>query len=100
MYLYNITTDMIRDAEKEHHRKNKHKKYKHPMRINKNIAIGIIKEDLIRMALEDDHQKRGQIFSEIIETIAKNIIPIRENRQYPRKKSPSTKYPTTKKRSF
>lgn len=100
VYLYNVTTDMIRDAEKEQQKKNKNKKYKHRMKINNNIAIGIIKEDLIHMTLEDNPEKRSDIFRSIIESIAKNIVPIRENRQYTRKRSPSTKYPMTKKRSY
>lgn len=70
------------------------------MKINNNIAIGIIKEDLIHMTLEDNPEKRSDIFRSIIESIAKNIVPIRENRQYTRKRSPSTKYPMTKKRSY
>lgn len=101
VYLYNLTQDMLRDAEMEQENKNAKKSYKHKMVINVNTAIGIIKEDLIRMALEKNAKKRGEIFEEIIQAIASNIVPIRENRQYERKKKyPVLKHPITKKRSY
>lgn len=71
------------------------------MTINVNIAIGIIKEDLIHMALEDNPEIREVIFKAIIQAIADNIVPVRENRHYQRsRKYPAIKYPITKKRSF
>ena len=85
----------------EQEEKNKQKHYKHRMTININMAIGIIKEDLIRMALQDDSGKREEIFDGIISAIADNLVPIRENRQFQRKKKhTAVKYPSTKKRSY
>jgi len=99
VYLYNLTQDMVRDAEKE--LQLEHKNYKHKMKININTSIGIIKEDLIRMALEKSSEQRGKMFVDILRAIARNLTPIRENRQYPRKKrSHAVKYPTSKKRSY
>jgi len=99
--LYNITQDILRDAEMEQQEKNKQKHYKYKMTINVNMAVGIIKEDLIRMALENHPEKRGDIFMEIIDAIADNIVPVRENRQFQHKrKHPAIKYPITKKRSY
>ena len=43
---------MIRDAERLRSESSKDKRYKHPVKININRASGIIKEDLIRRALE------------------------------------------------
>jgi hypothetical protein len=43
---------MIRDAERLRSESSKDKRYKHPVKININRARGIIKEDLIRRALE------------------------------------------------
>lgn len=101
IYLYNLIHDMLRDAEIEQEEKNKHKRYKHRMTVNVNMAIGIIKEDLIRMALQDDPDQRGEIFEGIIRAIADNLVPVRENRQFQhKKKHPAIKYPSTKKRSY
>lgn len=99
--LYNMTQDMLRDAEIEQKEKNKGKIYKHQMKININLAIGVIKEDLIKMALEKKPKKRAEIFEGIIKAIAKNIVPVRDNRQFiRRKKHPAIKHPSVKKRSF
>lgn len=101
VYLYNITQDMIRDAEMEQQEKNRQKHYQYKMTINVNMAIGIIKEDLIHMALEDNLEKQEVIFEAIIQAIADNIVPVRENRHYQRaRKHPAIKYPITKKRSY
>lgn len=101
IYLYNLVQDIIKDAEEERQEKDKHKQYKHIMTINLNMAIGIIKEDLIRMALEDDSGKRGEIFEDIIKSIANNLVPVRKSRKFQRKrKHPSIKHPITKKRSY
>jgi len=53
------------------------------------------------MALEKSSEQRGKMFVDILRAIARNLTPIRENRQYPRKKkSHAVKYPTSKKRSY
>lgn len=99
--LYNMTQDMLRDAEMVQKEKIKQKHYKYKMTVNVNLAIGIIKDELIRMALENSPEKRAEIFEGIIEAIAGNIVPVRENRQFKRRKNhPAIKYPVTKKRSY
>lgn len=99
--LYNMTQDILRDAEIEQQEKNKGKQYKYTMTVNINTAIGIIKDELILMALEKNPVKRAEIFEGVIQAIADNIVPVRENRQFERrKKHPSIKYPTVKKHSF
>jgi len=99
--LYNMTQDMLRDAEMAQKEKNKQKHYKYKMTVNVNTAIGIIKDELIHMALENSPEKRTEIFEGIIEAIAGNIVPVRENRQFQRgKKHPAIKYPVTKKHSY
>ena len=60
------------------------KKTKHEMKSNENMAIGIVKDNLIRMALEEDGNKRAEIFSGIIEEIKRYRVPIRPDRAYKR----------------
>lgn len=101
VYLYNLTTDIVRDAEVERQEHSKNKHYKYEMKINLNTSIGIIKEDLIRMALEKNHGQRTKMFGGIIEELGKHVIPIRDNRKYPRNKKKSVyKDPVSRKRSF
>lgn len=80
IYLYNLISDIqqesMLDAEK--------KKTKYKMKPNENMAIGIVKDNLIRMALEEDGDKRAEIFSGIIEEIKRYRVPIRPDRSYER----------------
>lgn len=80
IYLYNLISDIqqqsMLDAEK--------KKTKHEMKPNENMAIGIVKDNLVRMALEEDGNKRAEIFSGIIEKIKRYRVPIRPERNYKR----------------
>jgi hypothetical protein len=49
-----------------------------------NHEIGVIKDRLILLLLEDDRKKRGLMFDEMIDLLKKCIIPIRPNRSLPR----------------
>lgn len=92
--------DILLDAKLEFNIKN-HQKYKYKMEINKNIAIGIMKEELIRFILEKDKGKKKEIFDKIIAEISSNILPVRNGRHYKRTKGQlSCTYSNVNKRSF
>ncbi|MBE3129029.1 MAG: IS4 family transposase [Actinobacteria bacterium] len=100
VYLCNVIHDILLDAKLEFNIKN-HQKYKYKMEINKNIAIGIMKEELIRFILEEDKGRKKEIFDEIIVEISKNILPVRNGRHYVRTKGQlSGTYSNVNKRSF
>lgn len=100
VYLCNVIHDILLDAKLEFNIKN-HQKYKYKMEINKNIAIGIMKEELIRFILEEDKGRKKEIFDEIIVEISSNILPVRNGRHYVRTKGQlSGTYSNVNKRSF
>jgi hypothetical protein len=100
VYLCNVMHDILLDAKLEFNIKN-HQKYKYKMEINKNIAIGIIKEELIRFILEEDKGRKKEMFDEIIVEISSNILPVRNGRHYVRTKGLlSGTYSNVNKRSF
>ena len=100
LYLCNVMHDILLDAKLEFNIKN-HQKYKYKMEINKNIAIGIMKEELIRFILEEDKGRKREMFDEIIVEISKNILPVRNGRHYVRTKGQlSGTYSNVNKRSF
>lgn len=70
-------------------RKDKNLKYEYKANIN--IAIGILKDRLISMVLEENPLKRLALMNRIIKAISKNVIPVRPNRSAPRRES-SIKY--------
>ena len=100
VYLCNVMHDILLDAKLEFNIKN-HQKYKYKMEINKNIAIGIMKEELIRFILEEDKGRKKEMFDEIIVEISNNILPVRNGRHYVRTKGQlSGTYSNVSKRSF
>jgi len=100
VYLCNVMHDILLDAKLEFNIKN-NQKYKYKMEINKNIAIGIMKEELIRFILEKDKGRKKEMFDKIIVEISSNILPVRNGRHYVRTKGQlSGTYSNVNKRSF
>ncbi len=73
MMVYNIMQSIVNDLEETIEQE----KYKHPMKININMAVGFVKRFLV-----------------------KNIVPIRENRHYTRNNSVKNKHSINKRKSF
>lgn len=100
MYLCNIMNDIVTEAQTEVEQK-KERGSKHEMAINKNIAIGIIKEDLIHVLIEKSDRMRRKRMNDIVEEIKSNLLPVRKGRVYPRNKGNyAGKYPNSRKRSY
>ena len=100
VYISNIAEDIARDIEQEQadHLKND---YKHRMAVNRNVCIGILKNDLIYILLEKDPEKQDQLFQQIYDEISRNIVPVRPGRHYERPKGNlAGKYSNTHKRSY
>jgi len=100
IYLCNIMNDIMLEAQMELEQKKEHGG-KHVMAINKNIAIGILKEELIHFILEKNEQRRSARMIAIVEEIKENLLPIRKGRNYPRTKGLlAGKYFNSRKKSY
>ncbi len=100
IYLCNIMNDILLEAQMELDQTEGHCG-KYVMAINKNIAIGIMKEDLIHFILEKSDRKRKARMNSIVSEIKRNLLPVRKGRHYPRTKGNLTgKYSNTRKRSY
>lgn len=98
-YLYNLINDFMQDAQRDLPKPAG--TYKYPMRINKNVAIGVMKESLIRMFLEQDKNIQKKILDGILQEIQSNLLPVRENRQYERADGQlASNYSNVRKRSY
>lgn len=99
VYLLNIMQDIIQDAEQELEGINE--KYTYPMAINRNVAFGIIKEELIEMFMIKSNKKRKTKFESIISEIEEELLPIRKDRKFNRTKGNLVSvYSNTHKRSY
>jgi len=76
--VYNMIQTMKNEATEEIEQK----KYKHEMRVNENIAIGLFKNEMIDILLEEDDEKRLEKYDNLSKKMLKYKIPIRKDRNY------------------
>lgn len=96
MLVYNIAQSHINVANS----KIKQEKYKHKMKINHNMAIGLLKDYFIYIIMETDDKKRLSLMDEFEELILKYLCPIRNNRKYKRNKQIKNKHHINKRKTF
>jgi hypothetical protein len=100
IYLCNIMNDIMLEAQMELEQEEGHGG-KHAMAINKNIAMGIMKEDLIHFILEKSDRRRKARMVAIVNEIKLNLLPIRKGRHYPRTKGLlAGKYANSREKSY
>ena len=98
IYLYNLAEHLIRDIEnspQEEHLNNK----KHPMKVNRSICYGLLKDELINIILEEDKKKKRRKMEDLYDEIARNVLPVRKDRHFARHPT-RRKYSQTHKRCF
>lgn len=76
--VFNMISSMMKEAEE----KIEQNKYKHEMTINENMAIGLFKNEMIKIMLEEDENKRFELYDNLIDKMSKYKIPIRKDRKY------------------
>lgn len=76
--VYNMIQTMKNEAKEEIEQK----KYKHEMKVNENIAIGLFKNEMIYIMMEEDDNERIKRYDKLCIKILKYKIPIRKNRNY------------------
>ena len=82
IYASTLVYNMIQTMKNEAQEDIEQKKYKHEMKINENISIGLFKNEMIYIMLEDDDKKRLKRYDKLCKKILKYKIPIRKDRQY------------------
>lgn len=95
MLMYNIISDAINGTIE----KDKSKKYEY--QINENKAIGIFKEEFIKILLLDDIEAQNEKYRKMINDISNFKCPIRKGRKNnPRTFNRTNKYSPNMKRSY
>lgn len=70
------------------------------MHTNENIAIGLFKEQMIKLILEKDVERRGQLLFELQAQMEEYILPQRKLPGKEQKRNISNKYKNNQKSSF
>ena len=92
MLLTNFAADFFTEAQEGVDREQEGRGNKHRYKVNVNHEIGVMKDRLILCLLEDDANKRSEMFQEMIDLLKKRLIPIRPNRSFPRKNPRKAKF--------
>ena len=98
--VYNMIQDIRKSADEEAAITGKRNGNKYPMHTNENLAIGLFKESMIKIVLEENLQKRGKMLEELQKEMENYVLPIRELPSRERKKNLSNKYKNNQKNSF
>ncbi len=101
-YLLNVAFDMANEADARICVGSAGKPYKHEMTVNRSLAIGILKDEFMRLVLSGEGE-RSSIMDGIAEELRRNLVPVRKNRSYPRKDpkaNRANRYSNTHKRVF
>ena len=90
--VFNMVQDLITGAEMRRRRQAKKKRYRYETRINENIAIGLYKEQFIRLILEQDNERKNEMFIRLKEEMMKHLVPVRASPSSPRRWQYFNKY--------
>lgn len=98
MTVYNIVRSISNDLNTQINQE----EFKHPMKVNFNMAVGFVKRFLIKILIEDDKRKREELSNVLFENILRNLVPIRKGRKYPRNRNKklTNKHPINKRKSI
>ena len=98
--VFNIIQDLATAAEKRAQKKAKSRKYLYDVRINENMAIGLFKEQFIRLMMEEEDFKQKEMSKKLMADIERYIVPIRTLKSSPRVPRNRNKYNCNQKPTF
>lgn len=73
---------------------------KYKVKTNRNMSVGIFKNTLIYILLEDDNNKRGKMMEKFSDAIKNYIIPIKPNRKNNRQNNPKNRYHLNQRKTY
>lgn len=82
--LFNMVEDLRNDSNKVVEN-NKKENLKYEYKVNMNILVGTFREYMIKIAVEEDDDKRRIMYTYMLDEIVSNLLPIRPKRSNPRK---------------
>ncbi len=82
--LFNMIEDLKNGANEEL-KEDGTKNLKYEYKVNTNILIGTFREYMIKIAIENDPDKRRLLYKHMLDEIMENLVPIRPGRSFKRK---------------
>jgi hypothetical protein len=88
MTLANILASLVREADRKVKKEREKRGNKYEYQVNVNHAVGVLKDQLIGVLLEERPVKRMRLMKELVREIGRRVVPIRLKREVERKKTP------------
>ena len=95
-----MVRDIRRCADSEVRKSGNEKGLKYPVQANENIAIGLFKEQMIRIVLEESSQKQAALLRKLQSEVEQYVLPVRDLPGQERKNNISNKHKDNQKHSF
>ena len=94
VFTCNVATILMQEAQNEINETLSKKGLKYEYKVNKNIGLGLLKDELIEALISN--QDLDEFCLKIKIRMQKNLVPVRPNRSFPRKKSFRRNYPSSR----
>jgi len=82
MLLFNMVEDLRNDSNKVV-KENKKENLKYEYKVNMNILVGTFREYMIKIAVEEDDDRRRKMYTSMLDEIVSNLVPIKPGRSNP-----------------
>jgi hypothetical protein len=86
MAVANMLASLVREANRKAKKKRAGQGNKYEYNVNVNHAVGVFKDRLIRVLIEEDRITRRYLMSELVRRMERRVVPVRPNRNAARKK--------------
>ena len=100
IYSQVLVSNMLQAFINDNNEKINQEKYKNKMKTNMNMSVGIFKNTLIYILLEDNDRKRSEMMDKFCLAIEKYIIPIKPGRKSQRNNNPKNRYHVNQRKTF
>ncbi len=99
IFTGNVRALLAGEAEEEREQMYPKKQYKHDYKINKNISISILKDEIVAILFDPEEDLKA-FCEQMKKLMKKNIIPIRPGRKFAHIRKNRRKYPMNRRRAL
>ena len=100
IYSQVLVSNMLQAFINENDDNIKQEKYKNKMKTNSNMSVGIFKNTLLYILLENDEEKRSEMMNKFCKAMERYIVPIKRGRKNSRIKNPKNRYHINQRKTF
>lgn len=100
IYSQVLVSNMLQAFINDNNNNINQNKYKNKMKTNTNMSVGIFKNTLIYILLEDNQNVRSKMMDKFCEAMERYIIPIKSGRKNNRTNNPKNRYHINQRKSF